>query len=234
MTDSTDTFEVPTSDPFEELEIPASDPYEEVYIPGFSQRDETREEVDCLIESLLQKSHRKAARRQELEEAAQAQWEVAAAATAARCADNKSTFESARPPPSPVALPTKRRRVSEAADSDDDTELDLLRLQYNDLEEERDEARDECNRLRDVVTKLEAKLQQREISGAFFRKETGRWRWAALNAGTRLDAAMRELERVLRRGFGAPFEGAFHSFGVKMVLVSDALKSPAGGEVIEL
>ena len=63
-------YSVPTSDPYEELLIndaPSSDPYEEAPLNSYSQRDETREQVELIIEAEWRRSDAKQARRSHLE-----------------------------------------------------------------------------------------------------------------------------------------------------------------------
>ncbi|KAJ7696533.1 hypothetical protein B0H17DRAFT_1130930 [Mycena rosella] len=64
-----DNTVVPTSDPAEELlvDVPASNPYEEVVINGYSQRDNTREAVEALMDAELRHAEAKLNRRLQLE-----------------------------------------------------------------------------------------------------------------------------------------------------------------------
>ncbi|KAJ7778811.1 hypothetical protein DFH07DRAFT_766012 [Mycena maculata] len=220
------------SDDNSALEVPTSDPFEEVFIPGYSQRDETRVEVEAHIESLLEKGRQREARLTQLETATQ----------------NFSQLGNFPPPGIDLARPhsrspsrcttAKKRRVACATCTDDrtdlDLDLDLLQLQCNDLEAECDRAKDEsaslreeCDRLKEENAKLEAELHQYKVSIAFFRKETGRWRWAAANARTRLDSAMQHFGIIMEAVSSTSIQSAMQEFGVAMVAVSGVLRNPA-------
>ncbi|KAJ7488710.1 hypothetical protein B0H11DRAFT_1912862 [Mycena galericulata] len=92
---------------------------------------------------------------------------------------------------------------------DDDAQLDfeLLRLEYFDMEADRDQAQAECVRLQNECTRLEGKLKETQVSLRFFQGETGRWRWAAASAHTKIQSFARELlaaAMVLRFPDGQP------------------------------
>ncbi|KAJ7461711.1 hypothetical protein B0H11DRAFT_112300 [Mycena galericulata] len=212
------------------LEVPTSDPYEEVFIPGFSQRDETREEVEAHIESLLENGRQRAVRRAQLEAVSQS---------------SSPPHSGIARPPSPSFTTTTPKRIcvsvtsSTLADdrtadhTDHDLDVELLQLQCNDLEAERDRVKDEsaslraeCDRLKQENEDLRAELYQYKVSGAFFRKETGRWRWAAANARTRIDSAMREFGVIMEAMSSPPIKSAMRDFGIAMVAVSGVLKNP--------
>ncbi|KAJ7810167.1 hypothetical protein B0H14DRAFT_3757942 [Mycena olivaceomarginata] len=154
-----DDFVVPTSDPLEDLliPIPSSDPYEEVLIPGFSQRDDTRAEVDAIIQSLHTRAVGREIRRTQREEKAARRLVLS-------------------PSPYSRGAMKKLRQSGATSHQDLDLELDLLRLQCKNLEEQCGNLRAECDRLRN-------EFHQHQLSLTFFQRETGRWRWAAANAG---------------------------------------------------
>lgn len=75
------------------------------------------------------------------------------------------------------------------------------------MEAERDEAQAECIRLRTELAQAQAKLRETQTSLKFFQKETGRWRWAAASAHTKIQAFLRDLgaaAMVLRFPDGKP------------------------------
>ncbi|KAJ7115665.1 hypothetical protein C8R44DRAFT_927106 [Mycena epipterygia] len=214
-----DDFCVPTSDPSEEalLAVPSSDPYEEVIIPGFSQRDETSDEVDKLIQALYDKSANRAARRAVIEADEAARRTELEAQSESATTQSRTRSRSRSPP-----IPPKRQR---RGDDSNEIDLELLRLQYGDMEAERDGAQEQVlslqadyDQLRTEHRKLQFELQQYKGSLSFFQKETGRWRWAAANAFTRITTAMREFQGG----------GEMAKFIAAMGVVSDVLKHPDG------
>ncbi|KAJ7814412.1 hypothetical protein B0H14DRAFT_1419305 [Mycena olivaceomarginata] len=86
-------------------------------------------------------------------------------------------------------------RVSAGSGTNDDAQLDfeLLRIQFFEMEEERDVAQADCARLRAECVRLQAKLTETERSLKFFQRETGRWRWAAASSRTKIERVLREL-----------------------------------------
>ncbi|KAJ7436398.1 hypothetical protein FB451DRAFT_1417450 [Mycena latifolia] len=171
---------VPTSDPAEELLImaPASDPYEEIIISSYSQRDDpdTRARIDALMSEELRRAEVKHARRQILE----------------------LELESAQHIQGSAAVRVRKRYAVQSA-SDDNLDLDLLRLQYNDLEaaheslkEKYDSLHEEHACLQKAFSQLQAEFHPYKVSLPFFQRELGKWRWAAANVYTRIEAAMRE------------------------------------------
>ncbi|KAJ7839406.1 hypothetical protein B0H13DRAFT_2366860 [Mycena leptocephala] len=91
--------------------------------------------------------------------------------------------------------------------TEDTLDFELLRLQYYEVETERDEAQAECIRLRTELAQAQAKLRETQTSLKFFQKETGRWRWAAASAHTKIQAFLRDLgaaAMVLRFPDGQP------------------------------
>lgn len=72
-------------------------------------------------------------------------------------------------------------------------DFELLRIQFFEMEEERDVAQADCARLRAECVRLQAKLTETERSLEFFQRETGRWRWAAASSRTKIERVLREL-----------------------------------------
>ncbi|KAJ7659003.1 hypothetical protein B0H17DRAFT_1145416 [Mycena rosella] len=175
-----------------DLLVPTSNPYEDVLIPGFSQRYEAMEEVENEIVRLLEKGAQKLARRAELE----AELGAILAAEESFCTLIYSPPEAAH---SSLASGGLQKRCIACAtcadDRTDDIDVELLRLQCNDLEAERDSALEECQRLRQENVRDRAR---HKTLVAFARKETGHWRRAAANANTRLESAMRDLGVAIR------------------------------------
>ncbi|KAJ7037052.1 hypothetical protein C8F04DRAFT_1180777 [Mycena alexandri] len=216
MSPADESSVVPTSDPYEEL-LPSrllSDPYEEVMIPGYSQRDETREAVDAEIGSLMARATQRHLRRSRLE------MEKMTTLTFLSLFSGPATFEN------PRATKKHRGTVAGATRRPDTDEIDfeLLQLRYSDLEEERDKAHQESAGLREECKRLQQELAQTRVSLAFFAAETGKWRWAAANARTRLETAMREFWVGIR---GASWEVVLKDFGVAIVAVTSVLRNPA-------
>ncbi|KAJ7104567.1 hypothetical protein C8R43DRAFT_1141000 [Mycena crocata] len=96
------------------------------------------------------------------------------------------------------------RHAANLASVHSELDIDLLRVQFNDMEVERDNAQEEaaelhkeCISLREENAKLKAELDQYKRSLKFFQKETGRWRWAAAHAHTRIQTAMREFRGAM-------------------------------------
>ncbi|KAJ7893640.1 hypothetical protein B0H14DRAFT_2559623 [Mycena olivaceomarginata] len=101
--------------------------------------------------------------------------------------------------PSPSYLSTaKKRHIAFCPTCTDEIGIELLHLECNDMEGERDNLRQECNQLKHENVKLKAELDQYKWSLTFFQKETGRWRWAAANAHPRMDTAMQEFRDAMR------------------------------------
>jgi len=91
----------------------------------------------------------------------------------------------------------------------DDAQLDfeLLRLQFYEMEDQRDQTQAECARLQAECARLQAKLRETQTALKFFQKETGRWRWAAASTHTKIQAFLRDLgtaAMVLRFPDGQP------------------------------
>ncbi|KAJ7807467.1 hypothetical protein B0H14DRAFT_3152448 [Mycena olivaceomarginata] len=185
------SFVVPTSDPYEELllasRVPSSDLYEEVALPGYSQRDETREAVDAEFRGLIDQANRRDIRRSRFE------------------------IKTVTAPNTGSLATAKNSRAAKKYPRLDSLDFDLLRLQCNDLEEARDKAQQECAELRTECTRLRQELDQHRVSLAFFGAETGRWRWAAASAHTKLEKAMRELRAGIS---GASWVVVLEEFGV--------------------
>lgn len=106
----------------------------------------------------------------------------------------------------------------------EDIEYDLLRLHCDDLKEERDKAQEESAELREECKRLRQELDQHRVSLAFFTGETGRWRWAAANAHTRLETAMRCLQAGIR---GTSWDVTLDKFEVAIAAVINVLRNPA-------
>jgi uncharacterized protein (DUF3084 family) len=95
----------------------------------------------------------------------------------------------------PRLVPSSSLIIS--TDPDNDVDIDLLILHCSELEEERDRAQEECLLLRSEKDKIVQELSQCKRSLTFFQKETGRWRWAAANADTRVRTVLREFQAAL-------------------------------------
>jgi hypothetical protein len=78
-----------------------------------------------------------------------------------------------------------------------DRDIDLLLLHCQELEQERDKALEKCRHLQNEHDKTSEQLRQCKLALTFFQKETGRWRWAAANAHTRMQSAVRDFQTTL-------------------------------------
>ncbi|KAJ6578547.1 hypothetical protein B0H19DRAFT_1371297 [Mycena capillaripes] len=159
----------------EEQCIPTSDPFEEVLLPSYSQREETREEVERLMLDQHKRSQAKQIRRMLIK-----------AEKRGKIPTHSGQSQIGR------SCPSKK-----LCDLDNGVDLDLLILHCSELEEERDRAQEECLLLRGEKEKIVQELRQCKRSLTFFQKETGRWRWAAANADTRVRTVLREFRAAL-------------------------------------
>ncbi|KAJ7757920.1 hypothetical protein B0H16DRAFT_1457491 [Mycena metata] len=185
--------------------IPTSDPYEEL-LPNRQLESDPYEEV--IIPGYSQRDETREAVDAEL----QSLYDLGE-----KRALRRARLEMEAHPGSltPAGTPTTKIRG-------DDMDFDLLRLRCNDLEEERDNAQRESAKLTREGEELRQELHQLRVSLAFFTKETGRWRWVAANARTRLETAM----RVMRAGIhGASWEFVLDEFEVAITAVINVLRN---------
>ncbi|KAJ7226205.1 hypothetical protein C8J57DRAFT_1535372 [Mycena rebaudengoi] len=190
--------------------IPSSDA-DSIDIQGFSQRDETREEVEQLIHEQLATNDRIRERRQkrESEHTKGSPYLRPSALSAGRT--NKEYFQPGAALDSQTDSQQWLRGQCSGQDvlhpAGDETDLDLLRLQLGNVEAERDKLQEERDHLRQECVNLRETLAQANISLKFFQKETGKWRWAAARGYTKIQAALNDLgmaSTVLRHPDGEP------------------------------
>ncbi|KAJ7836515.1 hypothetical protein B0H13DRAFT_1913007 [Mycena leptocephala] len=162
----------------DELLVPTSDPYEEVLFPGYSQRDETRERVEDLVAEQLKHSQAKEVHRVLL---------AAGRTESTRYCLDRSTSAS-----SPAGS-----RTPKSSQKHPNRDINLLLLHCQELEQERDKALEKCRHLQNEHDKTSEQLRQCKLALTFFQKETGRWRWAAANAHTRMQSAVRDFQTTL-------------------------------------
>ncbi|KAJ7795968.1 hypothetical protein B0H14DRAFT_2620378 [Mycena olivaceomarginata] len=94
--------------------------------------------------------------------------------------------------------------VSDCSTNDEkELEFELLRLQYyemeaerNSLKAERDSAQDECTHLAAQCQQLQDALRETQVSLRSFQQEMEQRVWASASANTRVQAIMRELQAV--------------------------------------
>ncbi|KAJ7333235.1 hypothetical protein DFH08DRAFT_880901 [Mycena albidolilacea] len=216
---------------------PSSD---DVIIPGFSQRDDTHEETTAHFLDLgrqFEAQQRRREKRAQRPISAGGNHTPRASALAARteidhfyqpneALDSQATSQAwldarldARAQSLPALIPGEEESgisalaVLDCSTNDEkELEFELLRLQYyemeaerNSLKAERDSAQDECTHLAAQCQQLRDALRETQVSLRSFQQETEQRVWASASANTRVQTIMRETGCVVVSSF--PIDG---------------------------